>query len=242
MGERISKAGGKAGNTKTIKDVNDHISEKKEKKEKEAAVDDASDKADGENDRASTDVYVKHNSLLHQNSKELRKQMTASARAIKELQTKKRSSEDPAQTEELSKQIRLLKRQAGAMQGDYYHKTGEVPAHVQREAEAELTKVAEDAAAPADGQAGHGDPDRGVPHESMEAYKNTIVPAAVATAAKKVAELRQAKVDAAKNALDHVEESTKESASAHDIPRDDDASDIEGHAAADPSVNTTRVD
>merc|ERR1711871_380408 len=188
--------------------------------------------------------------------------MDASARAIKELQVKKKSSGDPVQKEELSKQIRLLKHQAGAVQGEYFHKTGEVPEHAQREAEAELTKVAEDAAAPPDGQAGHGDPERGVSHKSMEAYKNAIVPAAVATAAKKVAELRHkkrameklkndqhavearanqnvlnAKVDAAKIALDHVEKATEERAAANDIPRDDDATDIEGHAAADPSMN-----
>merc|ERR1712072_416153 len=155
------------------------------------------------------------------------------------------------------------------MQGDYYHKTGAVPEHDQKEAEAELTKVAEKAAAPADGQDGHGDPENGVPHEAMEAYKNSMVPTAVATAAKKVAELRhkknemeklkndqnavdaranqkllKAKVDAAKNALDTVEESTKEDASKHDMPRDDDAmDDIEAHVAADPSVqNSTRVE
>merc|ERR1711871_760919 len=67
--ERITKAGGKSGDVKTIQDVNHRIAEKKDEKEKQKST--AGGKSDKSNDHepARTDVYVKHDSALHQNGK-----------------------------------------------------------------------------------------------------------------------------------------------------------------------------
>ena len=140
-----------------------------------------------------THVYLKKGSGLHKNASKEKEAVKENDRIIKDLEDKKQSTSDPKKKALLEGQIEEQEKVASAMQEDYYHKTGPVPAHLKREAEAELKVAAHKAAEPPNGEEGHGDPKKGVPHESMDAFKNVLVPAAVHAAAPKVAELKHKK-------------------------------------------------
>merc|ERR1711871_1237850 len=140
-----------------------------------------------------TSLFVKKGSLMHKDAREMKAAVKQADQTVKDLQAKKEAATDETERASLSKKIKDAKAKAASMQSDYYHKTGPVPAHLQKESEADLKKVGLEAAKSIGTPAGHGDPENGVPHESMDAFKNVVVPAAVAAAAPKVAELRHKK-------------------------------------------------